>query len=99
MTFRGFIFMIRPVNGAKKKPKNCVRPNISEYVTTTGKVNIKIKNQECLHWREEYTPNTRKNTQVVTNCSRLVAMLFQHLSTGCVRTACSQLVDKLQTAC
>jgi hypothetical protein len=35
--------MIRPVNGAKKKPKNCVRPNIFEYVTTTGKVNIKIK--------------------------------------------------------
>jgi hypothetical protein len=34
--------------------------------------------------------------QVVTNCSRLVAMLFQ-LSTGCVRTACSQLVDNFAT--
>jgi hypothetical protein len=41
---------------------------------------------------------TRKNAQVVTNlqqtCSNAVPT-----TTGCVRTACSQLVDKLSTAC
>jgi hypothetical protein len=37
---------------------------------------------------------------ILHTCSRFVAMLFQQLelSTGCVRTACSQLVDKLPTA-
>ena len=45
---------------------------------------------------------TRKNAQVVTNmqqtCSNAVPTTCQH-STGCVRTACSRLVDKLSTAC
>jgi hypothetical protein len=36
---------------------------------------------------------TRKNAQIVTNLLQ-TAMLFQQ---QCVRTACSQLVDKLST--
>jgi septation ring formation regulator EzrA len=38
---------------------------------------------------------TRKNAQVVTNLQQTCS---NNLSTGCVRTACSQLVDKLSTA-
>jgi hypothetical protein len=49
---------------------------------------------------------TRKNAQVVTNLQaattcghQLVPTTCGHLSTGCVRTACSQLVDKLSMTC
>jgi hypothetical protein len=42
---------------------------------------------------------TRKNAQVVTNLQRAFTMLFNNLSTGCVRTACSQLVDNLLQGC
>ena len=38
---------------------------------------------------------TRKNAQVVTNLQQTCS---NNLSTGCVRTACSQLADKLSTA-
>jgi hypothetical protein len=42
--FRGWRFITMPVNGAIKKPKNCIRPKISEYLSTTGKkLHRKIK--------------------------------------------------------
>jgi hypothetical protein len=43
---------------------------------------------------------TRKNAQVVTSLQQTCSnCCSNNLSTGCVRTACSQLVDKLSTAC
>jgi hypothetical protein len=43
---------------------------------------------------------TRQNAQVVTNLQQTcIAMLSNNLSSGCVRTACFQLVDRLSTAC
>ena len=55
--FPGFRFMIKPVNGAKKKPKNCIRPKSSEYVSTTRKNIYKIhkfKNSQTKNKRNQY---------------------------------------------
>jgi hypothetical protein len=44
--------------------------------------------------------NTRKNAQVVTNLQQTCSnACSNNLSSGFFRTACSQLVDKLSTAC
>jgi ribosomal protein L1 len=59
--------------------------------------NVDVSAKNLQRTEKELNAAVCLETQAIMKqiCSRLViVMLFQHLSTGCVRTACSQLVDK-----
>jgi hypothetical protein len=96
------------LNILNKIPANLQNGNPQTY----SKYLIAVVNQGLLHvilclsiptWAPRAVNYTRKNSQVVTSLQTSCYKSVQKLSTSCVRTACSQLLEqvwnKLLTTC